>query len=877
MPLVVGTHVGQFEICAVLGAGAMGEVYAAVDPRLGRKIALKVLPAEFADDPERAARFEREARAVAALNHPNIVTVHSVERLDGVHVLTMELVEGRTLANVIPKHGLELDKFLQIAIPLADAVSAAHEKGITHRDLKPSNVMVTPEGRVKVLDFGLAKLRENGVGVLQNASEPTRALTTDGHIIGTVAYMSPEQAEGRAIDHRSDIFSLGIVLYEMATGRRPFTGDTNVAVLASIVRDAPRSIAEARPDAPRDLVKIVKKALAKDPERRYQSAKDLRNDLDTLREESASGEFAPARPAVPMRASRRAPVWLAGAVLVIAVGIGAAAALMRMRSPESQSRGSVEATFTQLTFQPGMEKFPSLSPDGKWVVYSAGAEGDEDIYLQSVGGQNAIDLTKDSRANDTQPVFSPDGDRIAFRSERDGGGLFVMGRTGEAVRRLTRDGFTPAWSPDGREIVYSTADSDLTPYSGGGLGDLWVVNVATGASRKITMTGAVNGARQPAWSPDGGRIAFRAGGIWIVAAAGGQAARFTADAATEWLPIWSPDGGFIFCSSDRDGRLALWRTPVDGRTGKPGGAPVRIPAPAGQATYFSISSDRKHIAYSSLKVESNVQRVPIDGGTLSVQSGAQWLTQGSRFWQRVRTAPDGTSLALGTGLMPPFDIFVAAADGTGLRQVTSDATSRLSGWLPDSRTIFFTAPGPSGSGFQTYSIAADGSRLAALVEAPNANVLSPDGHRMISHSHDGVITKVLIFDLRNAPARDAVESLGSVTLDGSFEPIAWSPDGGRLAGHINAQPGGIVVFSLAAKTVTRITPTGQFPQWLDNGHLLYRDGASLQLVDLQTRTTREIFSTAPDFIRDFDLSPDRRWLYLARGAQEADIWLATIK
>jgi Tol biopolymer transport system component len=712
MPLSDGTRLGSYEILSALGAGGMGEVYAAIDQRLGRKIALKVLPAEFAADPDRAVRFEREARAIAALNHPNIVTVHSVETLDGLPVLTMELVEGRTLADLIPKQGLALDKLLQIAVPLADAISAAHEKGITHRDLKPTNVMVTPEGRVKVLDFGLAKLRGDTTAA-QLAGDPTRAVTTAGHIVGTVAYMSPEQAEARAVDERSDIFSLGIVLYEMATGQRPFKGDTNVSVLASIVRDTPRPIADVRPDLPGDLVKIVRKALAKDPERRYQSAKDLRNDLDIVREDAASGALARPAQAAPTRGNRAARVWFAAAAVL---GALATAVFLRTRLAEPHSGASVEATFTQLTFQPGMERFPSLSPDGKWIVYSAAGEGDEDIYLQSVSGQNAIDLTKDSRASDTQPVFSPDGERIAFRSEREGGGLFLMGRTGEAVRRLTRSGFTPTWSPDGRQIGYSTADSPVTPYSGRGLGELWVVDVGTGASRKISVTGDVQGGRQPAWSPDGAHIAFRSGlAIWTVAAGGGVATRVSADGGNEWLPVWSRDGRYIYCSGDRDGRLNLWRTPVDARTGRRTGAPERIAAPAGQATYFSISADGKHIAYSSLTLESNVQRVPIDGETLNVRPGVQWLTQGTRYWQYVRVSPDANLLALSTGLARFNELFVAGADGMSLRQVTPGGNPE---WLPDGRTIIFGAEGTTPGGLsQISSIAADGSGLAPRIES----------------------------------------------------------------------------------------------------------------------------------------------------------------
>ncbi len=308
MSLAPGTHLGPYDIVSLLGTGGMGEVYRARDPRLGRHVAIKVLPSAFADDAERLRRFEREARAAAALNHPNIVTVYSVERSDGVLFLTMEVVEGRSLALAMPKGGFAIDELLTIAIPLADAVAAAHEKGITHRDLKPANIMIGAAGhtgRVKVLDFGLAKLIDPGLATAGASTMPAGPSTAEGRIVGTVAYMSPEQAAGTAIDARSDLFSLGVILYEMATGQKPFTGDTSVSVLSSILKDTPVSVTDLKPALPRELGRIVRRCLVKDPTRRYQTAADLRNELEDLKQDLEPGPRAAGPASSPLRPSRR--------------------------------------------------------------------------------------------------------------------------------------------------------------------------------------------------------------------------------------------------------------------------------------------------------------------------------------------------------------------------------------------------------------------------------------------------------------------------------------------------------------------------------------------------------------------------------------------
>ena len=282
-----GETVGHYRVLHTLGKGGMGEVYAAEDLKLHRTVALKILPAVFATDSDRRRRFEREAQTIASLNHPGIVTIHSIEVDGPLPFLTMELVDGQPLRDVIEKGGMRIDALLKTSIAVADAVAAAHQRGIVHRDLKPANVIVCPDWRVKVLDFGLAKVQDAETAAAGEAPTrlPTDDLTGAGRIVGTVAYMSPEQAEGKTVDQRSDIFSLGIMLHEMATGERPFTGDTEVSIISSIIKDTPASVTDSRPELPPQLARIVKRCLIKDPQRRYQTARDLHSDLEDLKQD----------------------------------------------------------------------------------------------------------------------------------------------------------------------------------------------------------------------------------------------------------------------------------------------------------------------------------------------------------------------------------------------------------------------------------------------------------------------------------------------------------------------------------------------------------------------------------------------------------------
>ena len=365
-----GVRLGVYEIISSLGVGGMGEVYLANDTRLGRRVALKVLPSALAGEGDRRRRLEREAQAAARLNHPNIVTLHSLEEAGGITFLTMEYVEGDPLSALIPDTGMPLARLLPVAIAIADAVATAHRAGIVHRDLKPANVMLTSaSSRAKVLDFGLARLH-GGLTDAQSATSTT-PISDVGQIVGTVAYMSPEQAEGRELDARSDIFSLGVMLFEMATGRRPFVGDSSISVITSILRDTPPAVSEVKPGLPMEFARVVRRCLQKEPDRRYQTAVDLRNALEEVKQESESGISAPTIPPATVPRTRRR--WIPVAAAAAAIGL---IALSVWSARTRSSGGAPGATFEirerQVTSNPVEAPvfFAAISSDGRYVAYS---------------------------------------------------------------------------------------------------------------------------------------------------------------------------------------------------------------------------------------------------------------------------------------------------------------------------------------------------------------------------------------------------------------------------------------------------------------------------------------------------------------------------
>lgn len=870
---MIGTTVRHYRIDAELGRGGMGAVFLAYDTKLHRHVALKVLPSEHSGD--RLQRFEREARAVAALSHPNVVTIYSVEECDGLHFLTMEAVDGRPLTDVIGHGRMTIGQILAIAIPLADAVAAAHAHGIIHRDLKPGNVMLGNNGTVKVLDFGLAKLKQGPTSEAVNSLTSTEQLTQPHLVVGTPSYMSPEQAEGKRVDLRSDIFSLGVVLFEMAAGHRPFTGNTAVSIMSAIIKDTAPSLAELRSDLPPDLDRITRRCLAKDPERRYQSAGDLRNDLQDLRESVAATTPAAAHRAASI--SRRQWPLLAATGFALMAGAYFVNDWRRgSQSPEPR----VHVRFEHLTSHPGLEWFPSLSPDGQWFVYSAEHSGNREIYLQSIGGQNAINLTRDPAADD-QPVFSPNGEQIVFRSTRDGGGLFVMGRTGEAVRRISRAGFNPTWSPDGAQVAYATESIEVNPQNTEGLSEVWAVAVNGGEPKRIAPADAV----QPSWSRQHDRIAFarrlgtgRNMDIWSVSLDGSAPAPVTSDAATDWNPVWSPDGKYLYFGSDRGGSMNLWRVAIDARSGLPVKEPEPITTPAPFLAHLTLSSDGRRLAYSSVQISQNIQKLSIDPSTFAAGSVPTSVTTGSRLWSSPDPSADGSSLAFYSRVGPEGDLYLMRADGTGFRQVTSDAAiDRVPRWSPDAQWIAFFS-NRSGS-LEIWRVRPDGSDLQQLTDVAGdaaMPVWSPDGSRLAVGTFGGP-TGACIFDPERKWNEQNPRKLPLLEGD-IFAVNTWSPDGTRLAGQAGFAMG-IVLYSLRSGTYERLNSTGEWPVFMPDGrHILFvSEGKHLAVMDTETKEARTIFSVERDVIGPPRLTRDGRTAYFSRRVTEGDIWLVELE
>jgi len=890
MSLAPGSHIGPYEVISVLGAGGMGEVYKAHDPRLGRDVAIKILPSAAAADLERRARFEREARAVAALNHPNIVTIHAVEEAEGVPFFTMEYVEGRTLAQTIPSRGLPLDELLRIAIPLTDAVGAAHQRGILHRDLKPANVMLTADGRVKVLDFGLAKLREALIQA-DGGAQTTAEATGEGRILGTVAYMSPEQAEGKPLDQRSDVFSLGILLYEMATGQRPFKGDTSVSVISAILKDTPGSVTDLRPDLPRDLARILKHALSKDPEHRYQSAKDLRNDLETLKEDLDSGEVAGtvARSAGAQVGGRRRLV--AAGVLFVAVALAAVGTwwAFRLLAPAQPAppakRLFEEFTLKQLTTEPISDRVVAVSPDGRYVAYAFVEGGREGLRVRQVEPPATVQVVPPDDARYNGVAFTPDGNRLYYSAYAKGGTalatLYEVPVLGGTPRRLVEDvDSAVTFSPDAARFAFMRGLPNV------GVA-LMVANADGTGERALVVRPKAFIIFTCAWSPNGRTIAAAAYdegariAIFAVDAATGAVTRV---GARQWDEVeslaWERDGrALIVAATDRAvaDAMQLWEVTV------PDGSLRRITTDiAGYRRVIFTADGRTLVALRSewrgtLWVgpsahPDRVERI----ASVPNRVSSQW---------RIGWTPDGRILHTATVSGNP-DVWAVRPDGSDVRQLTtSPGSDRAAVAAPDGRYIVFLSDRDGRD--RIWRMEPDGGRQTPLTEGPEDHhpVVVGDSRYVYFARWDqasGPVHMVAIEGGKPAPVTGGAWA----GVPAGFWPAAASPDGTLIFGTSwNQEQGGVrvdVVPTGGQGAVRKLAMTVAYDtdyrlSWAPDGRAItftrVTDGAAnlwRQPLD-GGPATRLTNYTADDDIVSHAWSRDGKWLALVRGAAESHV------
>ena len=874
MTFAPGDRIGHYEILSRAGEGGMGVVYLARDLRLDRSIALKVLPHELTQNAEAKARFMQEAKAASSLDHANICTVHDIDETpDGQLFLVMSHYAGGTLKDRIARGPLPLDDALDIASQIAQGLHAAHAAGIVHRDVKPANVMFTADGVVKIVDFGLAKL----AGVT--------AITRMGTTLGTVAYMSPEQTRGDEVDARTDLWSTGVVLYEMVAGRPPFKGDIAAAVVAAIQQQPPEPLTAVRTGVPLALDHVVARALAKDRSERFQTASDLVAELRRLRRDSDSA--APATVTTAAGPPRRA-MWMALAGVLVAAALGAA--LVWPREPAAPDVPRF-ANPVQVTNAVGIEDYPSWSPDGQTLAYAATQSADRvsgnwDIWIAQVAGGPPVNRTADHPGDDRYPVWSPDGRQIAFWSSREGGGYFVMPALGGAPRKVAaiRAGVLgsglsqgrPAWSPDGAELAMSvpTASGEVTT----------MVSPTSGGTRTLAATAEHVGVLDLSWSPSGRHLAFVDGSatadvtrLYLRDLANGSRVPITDGRTNAWSPEWSHDGRALYFVHNAGGAMDLWRQPLDA-AGRANGAPV--PLTTGLDMRQAVfSRDGRRLAYSKGRRVGNVWRLPIRPDRPSTWADAEQLTFDQAFVEFLDVSPDGARLAVSSDRGGNMDLWTLPAGGGPPSQLTFDPTPDWNPrWSPDGKQVAFYA---YRSGQREIWRQPAGGGPAQQVSRGNRLSIYPawsrDGRRVAFT--DGVGERRII--IVSADGGDGRQ----VAAEGDNANSEWSPDG-RWLTFISNRSGSAQVWRM---------PSGGGPSELVGGGPVYThrwspDGTRIYLMGLGERAGT-IWEMAPDgtrqrpvtdlrgrrgYLESLSMATDGRYLYFTWGEDLSDIWVMDV-
>ena len=860
MAILPGKRLGPYEIVSSIGGGGMGEVYRAKDTRLDRVVAVKVLPDHSADLPESRERFDREARTIAGLNHPHICVLYDVGHQDGIDYLVMEYLEGETLAQRLLKGSLPLHQVLRFAIEIADALDKAHRSGITHRDLKPANIMLTKSG-AKLLDFGLAKPPMGKTVPFSELSTAKDQITAQGTILGTLQYMAPEQLEGHEADARTDIFSLGAVIYEMATGSRAFPGKSNASVISAIMSLDPPPVSSLQPMSPPALDRAVKRCLAKDPDKRWQTASDLREELQWI----ADADLQPA-PAVgaekksPRATRRQLALWTL-ASLLIAAAIGLAVWIFK---PAPNSSGP-PVTRTLITLPPGVElaglneRAVVISPDGSRLAFVGARNGIQQVYLRALDSLDAMPLQGTEGA--TTPFFSPDGQWLGFFAD---GKLKKVPVSGGAPVILA-DAATPRgadWSANGTITFAPTTAGVIEQVSDNGGTPQPLTHFARGEASH----------RLPDLLPGGKTLLFVAGNgtnlrIMSYSFASGQESDLI-PAGTQ--PHYVSSGYLAYVMAG-----TLMAVPFDAQKVEVTGSPVTVVQNLLQSTptaaaQFSIS-DSGSLVYlaSSQTNQRNLVWVSRAGAE-------QPLTAPARDYQSPRLSPDGKTIAVSIDLPEP-QVWLYDLARDALTRLTFQGTyNRTPVWTPDGKRIAVISNKDAAQ--NTYWLMADGSgemqRLNTSTDITSPTSFSPDGRLLALNQVDPVTQRdiwlVQLSDLKTWPFLRTPFNETSARFSPDGHWIAYTSDeSGRWEIYVQPYPGPGGKWQIS-------TDGGTEPVWNPKGReLFYRSDDKMMAVDISTRPAfsagkprmlfAEEYFSAPgsDSAPEYDISPDgQRFLML---------------
>jgi Tol biopolymer transport system component len=835
---MIGRTIDQYRILSKLGQGGMGEVYLAEDTTLGRRVALKILPESFAGSREALERFQREARAAAALEHPGIVAIHEVGSVDGRPYIVMAHVDGQPLNEIIAAGRLPLEQVRHIVRDVAEALAAAHRAGVIHRDVKPSNIVVDSSGRARLLDFGLAKL------------DDTTALTEANVIMGTAQYMSPEQLRGGEVDTRTDVFSLGAVLYELLTGRTPFGGENREATFYSILNHDPRP--PRRPGEPdsEPLSDIALRALCKDREGRYASMDDMAGALRGME---------PSRP--PAHNSR----WVWPGILL---GVLAAIFLMWRggnrsggdRAAEAPQRLIGSLVTTQMTFDAGIEGWPAWSPDGTRLLYVSETEGHRHLSIRTLSGGSERRITRGDR-DDIQPAWSADGKTVWFARANLASGYLAPGDVlgfyyeggdvwsldvSNAVEgpfenepvKVIDDAFNPAPSPDGVQIAF---DADRSAAR-----RIWItdargrnpIQLTTDESEAVVHV-------TPRWSPDGKRIAYRRvektrADIEVIDVASRIVQRVTSDAFNDLDPAWSPDGRHLYFSSYRGGGLNIWRVDVARADVT---APEQITTGAGDDMQPSLSPDGRRLAFAVQSLNSDLWTIPLDPASGRIAGEPRAMVATTREDSRGAWSPDGRTIAFNSDRLGDMNIWLhSLEDGTDRQLTRGPGGDYQADWSPDGRLVTFFSSRAGNA--DIWVVDAVAGAMRQLTQDPGLDInpfYSPTGTYIAFQSDRG----------------------------GRFELWVMMADGSN------------------PRRVARAEASGHFMRWFRDGkHILFAsgDGADRKIyrVDVtsgELETMPKISSGAhlslsPDQTRVLEVQGHRSlWIYPLDGALAAEIFM----